>query len=332
MTIFHCFEYAFQTEHAFVKKKGVQIEKMVNWNKINEKDKIDISHKIDDFIKHSCCIDNELFYCTSINCKDPKHLENIDKIFDFLKLVLFSSTEDYLFDNIKIFKGIPGWNDYVKDLYATARKQYLNWNSKGRPLTGLYRDMMRTTRTLFKNALHFCKVNEEEIRKEKMVNSFKNKQYKEFWNEVYKVKKNNDVLPSKVDGDNDYDYIAQNFANKYKSILDQKGNEISSAASFDLDLSDIKISEINLFSLSDIKQSLKLLKPGIGCDNVHTNHLLFSPDSFLDLLSKLFSACIIHGYLPLDMLKGTINPLVKDAHGDLSSSDNYRPVMLSSIF
>ena len=65
---------------------------------------------------------------------------------------------------------------------------------------------------------------------------------------------------------------------------------------------------------------------------MHTNHLLFSPDSFLDLLSKLFSACIIHGYLPLDMLKGTINPLVKDAHGDLSSSDNYRPVMLSSIF
>ena len=259
----------------------------------------------------------------SINCKDPKHLENIDKVFDFLKLVLFSSTEDYLFDNIKIFKGIPGWNDYVQDLYATARKQFLNWNSKGRPLTGLYRDMMRTARTLFKNALHFCKVNEEEIRREKMVNNFKNKQYKEFWNEVYKVKKNNDVMPSKVDGDNDYNDIAQNFANKYKSILDQKGNEISSAALFDIDLSDIKMSEIDLFSLSDIKKSLKSLKPGIGCDNVHTNHLSFSPDFFLDLLSKLFSACVIHGYLPLDMLKGTINPHVKDAHGDLSSSDNF---------
>ena len=74
------------------------------------------------------------------------------------------------------------------------------------------------------------------------------------------------------------------------------------------------------------------MKPGIGCDNVHTSHLLCSPDSFLDLLAKLFSACIIHGYLPLDMIKGTINPLVKDCHGDLSNSDNYRPVMLSSVF
>ena len=63
-----------------------------------------------------------------------------------------------------------------------------------------------------------------------------------------------------------------------------------------------------------ILKSLKLLKPGLGCDNIHTNHLLCSPDSFLDLIAKLFSACIMHGYLPLDMIKGTINPLVKDAH------------------
>ena len=120
-----CFEYSFQAEHVFVKKKGIQIETMVNWNKINEKDKIDISHKIDDLIKQSCCIDNELLYCTNINCKDPKHLENIDKIFDFLKVVLFSSTEDYLFDNTKSFKAVPGWNDYVRDLYVTARKKFL---------------------------------------------------------------------------------------------------------------------------------------------------------------------------------------------------------------
>ena len=100
----------------------------------------------------------------------------------------------------------------------------------------------------------------------------------------------------------------------------------------DLDLKEVKTGTINLFSLNDIKQSLKLLKPGLGCDSIHTNHLLCSPDSFLDLIAKLFSACIIHGYLPLDMIKGTINPLVKDAHGDLSNSDNYRPVMISSVF
>ena len=50
------------------------------------------------------------------------------------------------------------------------------------------------------------------------------------------------------------------------------------------------------------------------------------------MIAKLFSACIIHGYLRLEIITGTINPLVKDCHGDLSNSDNYRPVMLSSVF
>ena len=64
----------------------------------------------------------------------------------------------------------------------------------------------------------------------------------------------------------------------YKTILDQKGKRMSSAVLCDLDLKEGKIGTINLFSLNDIKQSLKLLKPGLGCDSIHTNHLLCSPD------------------------------------------------------
>ena len=305
---------------------------MVNWNKVSEKDKITISHKIDDIIRQSNCIEEELFYCSRINCKDPINLEYIDKVFNFLKVVLFSSTEDFTFSNINVFKVIPGWNEYVKNLYADARKRFLKWKSKGKPLNGFYREVMRSTRKLFKNALEFCKTNEQDIRNKRMVDSFKKKRYKDFWNEVYKVKNNNDVLPSSIDGDNDFDCIANNFANKYKAVLDQKGNGESSALLCDLDLKDIKVGDVNLFSSRDIKNGLKMMKPGIGCDNIHTNHLLCSPDSFIDLIAKLFSACVLHGYFPLDMLKGIINPLVKDSHGDLTNSDNYRPVMLSSVF
>ena len=121
-----------------------------------------------------------------------------------------------------------------------------------------------------------------------MAENLKNKKFKAFWNDVYKVKKNNDVLPSKIDGDSNYDNIANNFASKYKRILDQGDEGVSSADLYDLDVRGIRFGEIGLFSVKDIKSSLKLLKPGIGCDNAHTNHLLCSPDSFLDLLAKLF--------------------------------------------
>ena len=52
-------------------------------------------------------------------------------------------------------------------------------------------------------------------------------------------------LPSKVDNNTDHIDIANNFADKYKTILDQKGNTISSAVHCDLDLKEVKTGTIN---------------------------------------------------------------------------------------
>ena len=41
---------------------------------------------------------------------------------------------------------------------------------------------------------------------------------------------------------------------------------------------------------------------------------------------------MVHNYIPLCMLRGVITPIIKDRFGDLSCSDNYRPVMSSSVF
>ena len=42
------------------------------------------------------------------------------------------------------------------------------------------------------------------------------------------------------------------------------------------------------------------------------------------------NASFSHMYIPNDMLKGTINPTIKDQRGNCSISGNYRPVMQSS--
>ena len=46
----------------------------------------------------------------------------------------------------------------------------------------------------------------------------------------------------------------------------------------------------------------------------------------------MYSSFSSHGYMPTMLLKGTIEPTVKDRFGNLSSSGNYRPVMSSSVF
>ena len=59
----------------------------------------------------------------------------------------------------------------------------------------------------------------------------------------------------------------------------------------------------------------------------------FSTSLFLisiQLACIIHHACIIHNHLPIAMLNGFINTRLKDKNGDLSSSDNYREIMISN--
>ena len=100
-----------------------------------------------------------------------------------------------------------------------------------------------------------------------------------------------------------------------------------------INLSDKKKVEILLvFTENDIKECIGSLTETIGYDNVHSNHLKFKCQLLHKFLAKLFSSFILHNFLPLEMIRGVIAPIVKNGLGNLSSSDNYRPIMNSSVF
>ena len=46
----------------------------------------------------------------------------------------------------------------------------------------------------------------------------------------------------------------------------------------------------------------------------------------------LFNAMLQHSFVPSSLLRGSITPLIKDNEGNISSTSNYRPITLSSIF
>ena len=207
------------------------------------------------------------------------------------------------------------------------------WKRKGKPLVGAYREMMRISRTKFKNAFDKCKSDEENIRKKRLAEKLKKKNYKEFWKDVHNTKINDKIIPTVIDGENEENCIVNNFANKYKDILDKENLKFSSANLVDVKLDGFKIGQlVNVFTVVDVRGAIKCLKPSIGHDNIHSNHLIYSPECLIEILAKLFSACIIHEYLPSEMIYGIINPIIKDIFGDVCSSDNYRPVMSSSVF
>ena len=61
-------------------------------------------------------------------------------------------------------------------------------------------------------------------------------------------------------------------------------------------------------------------------------HILHGSPKLAIHLHLLFNSFIQHSIVPIDFLKGTISPVVKNSSGDLHSTDNYRGVTLSSVF
>ena len=75
-----------------------------------------------------------------------------------------------------------------------------------------------------------------------------------------------------------------------------------------------------------------MLKPYKNTSNIETNHLKFCPDIFLSLLSRFFTCCLSHSYLPDKISNGVITPILKNKFLDPNCLNNHRPVIQSSIF
>ena len=166
-----------------------------------------------------------------------------------------------------------------------------------------------------------------------MAQNYKEKKYNQFWNDVRKNKQGPLSQPTSIDGESDPQVVANYFSSKYKIIFDNNKNGISSAEKVNLDLPKYERNyNSGRISQSKVRDAIKQLKCTIGDDMIHSNHLKFCSDLYIKVLTQLLPSFVIHGYIPEDMLEGTITPTIKDRFGYLGDSGNYRPVMSSSVF
>ena len=309
------------------------MNKMVDWGKVSEANKNYIKSYIDNGIISSNILYHEVFQCKIKNCTNVKHIKYIDEIFESMKSLLLDSTEEFSFVKNNKFVIIPGWNDYVKNLHADARNNFLLWKCRDKPQHGQYLDNMKLTRTKFRDALKTCKENADQIRRMKLLGNLVNKNYITFWKEVAKINCNNNNESSVIDGEKDPALICHIFSEKYRKLfVKEKDNSKIGKTSNIEKANAIEHHESIRFSRTDVKEGISQLKHSIGADAVHSNHLKLCPDSYIELISEMYSSFSSHGYMPTMLLKGTIEPTVKDRFGNLSSSGNYRPVMSSSVF
>ena len=310
---------------------NIYIDEFINWHKITKHDRLKIKDYIDNAIVEKQLLLYDVFACRDVNCKDPCHEAGMDKALSVVKQVLLQSTEQFRTSNEERFKIIPGWNENVKDFYNEARKDFLKWKENGKPLNSQLREKMRLSRTKFKSALSNCKHNEKNIRNRKLLESLNDKKYSLFWKEVHRTNKHNRVYTQHIDGVQGDGQISEIFSNKFKRILNMNQNTGFKNVQKSKLTESQKMQILIRFSKEDVRRALSSVKDSIGFDKIHSNHLKFDSELLVELLATLFTGFIIHNYIPIDVLKGIITPILKDNFGDLSDSDNYRPVMNSSV-
>ena len=188
---------------------------------------------------------------------------------------------------------------------------------------------MKSSRARFKAALNECRKNEDMIKRQKLLDNLNKKNFKGFWKEVAMIRNHDSNVAVAIDGIRDSNKVCEIFSDKYKKIFTINSNVSDSNP---VSLSNKKSGRYIDFTLSDINDGISQLRDGVGMDGIHSNHLKFCPSSYRCAISELFSSFSRHNYISNNVLTGTITPTVKDRFGDLASSDNFRPVMSSSVF
>ena len=85
-----------------------------------------------------------------------------------------------------------------------------------------------------------------------------------------------------------------------------------------------------VLSLFILKNIIDRLNKVCGHDMLHSSLLKWASEDYLDNLSIFVNCCLLHCYIPKDLLKGEITPIIKGNKGNLTSSQNYRPIIFSS--
>jgi len=166
-------------------------------------------------------IDHALILCDDPECKDIKHLSEIDRLYDSITNCLLDSSAE-LIDKSGHDKPkqIAGWNEYCQDAHANAREAFLIWVSNRKPRLGPICDIMKHTRAVFKLALRQCRSSKSKAHADSLARKLISKNSRRFWNEIKKLNGKADVpLAATVDHASGEEDIAAMWQEHFQKLL-----------------------------------------------------------------------------------------------------------------
>ena len=182
-------------------------------------------------------------------------------------------------------------------------------------------------KTQFKYALRQCKYDEETLRADALAKKLANKSYDSFWKEVKFVNGAKLQLPENI-GDV---HGAKDIANMWKEYFGEMFNLYGRNSPVSFQYSNAESIKI---TAEEVFEGVKMLSCGKspGPDGLVSEHYKLASPKLYPIIARLISSMFVHGYMPENLIRSALVPIVKNKCKSLTAKDNYRPVALANTF
>lgn len=271
--------------------------------------------------------------CQCSGCTDPIHTHQLEIYYEAITQALRQAAAIELqwteAGNGKNEFNVPGWNTAVSELYQESREAFLWWRYNNSPKHGYIFDSMKVARARFKLVFRECRSAEDTYRANAIAASLDTGDYQDFWNKIRQSNACKTSLPQSIGGANGTDEIADMWRQHYSGLFNSVNNESCKDSVMQ------KLEHINndfTLSVDDVSDSLKTMKRNKSslADDISSEHLLHAHKSICVHLSLLLNSMFTHSYIPSQMMKVVLIPLVKNKNGDITDNRNYRPIAIAT--
>ena len=283
-------------------------------------------------------VPNNAIQCTDIFC--DKHSGDINQFYLSIIDCCINASESLPSTSNNKNKLIKaGWNDVCKERKNTALFWHSIWKSAGSPKDGYLANIRRSTRAIYHRSVKILKKNQNKLKSEKMASALISNTSRNLWSEVRKFKGKSTCIPHNINGTTGDKNIANEFANKFKTVFNSVGCSPEAMSNVRKSVDDILYSasrsdiDNSFMDPSEMKSIIKDIKSGKSDGNLglYSNHILNGTDKLFYFISLLFNCMLVHGISPDDMRVGTMVSIPKGKRLNLGITDNFRGICLQSL-
>ena len=295
--------------------------------------KYDLDHKLSNI-----SVPDTALSCRDILCRDPGHLENLNRVSEELMETIEESVKKNIpyTSNRKGKKSTPGWTTFVAPYKEDADFWDAIWDSAGRPQNTELHRIARHTKYKYHRVLKKVKNSETQIRQSKFLSEVLDGKVNNILKEVKRLRGNSSKPTSNIDGQCHPQDISNHFKNLYQQIFNAHSDTDEVKTILDEINASLQPSDISIVD-KITPDLIKLLIKNMASDKndpmyeFKSNAFKEGVDSLCTPLCDTLKAFIIHGHIPDIFLVCSLIPIVKDSRASSMSSDNYRLIAITSL-